>query len=79
MPTAGFRFMRAVRFGLGSTYLLDLAPQITLPVLLIQGVEDRVNPTERNAAILVKALPNAAGSAGRRGLSARGGVARKGQ
>ena len=52
-------FMQAVRFGLSNTYLPDFADRLTMPVLLIQGAEDRVNPTEHNAAILAKALPNA--------------------
>lgn len=52
-------FMQAVRFGLGSYYTPDFAERLAMPILLIQGAEDRVNPTETNAAILEKALPNA--------------------
>ncbi|MEI7710498.1 MAG: alpha/beta hydrolase [Rhodospirillales bacterium] len=52
-------FMQAVRFGLGSYYTPDFAEHLAMPILLIQGAEDRVNPTETNAAVLEKALPNA--------------------
>ena len=37
----------------------DFAAGCTMPVLLIQGSEDRVNPADRNAAVLAAALPNA--------------------
>jgi pimeloyl-ACP methyl ester carboxylesterase len=49
--------MQAVRFGLSNTYTPDFADRLTMPILLIQGAEDRVNPTDRNAAILHAALP----------------------
>lgn len=52
-------FMQAVRFGLGNYYTPDFAEQLSMPILLIQGAEDHVNPTETNAAILEKVLPNA--------------------
>ncbi len=52
-------FMQAVRFGLGDYYTPDFAERLAMPILLIQGAEDRVNPTETNAAVLEKALPNA--------------------
>lgn len=52
-------FMQAVRFGLGNYYTPDFAEHLAMPILLIQGAEDRVNPTETNAAVLEKALPNA--------------------
>lgn len=52
-------FMQAVRFGLASYYTPDFAEQLGMPILLIQGAEDQVNPTETNAAVLEKALPNA--------------------
>ena len=52
-------FMQAVRFGLGDYYTPDFAERLGMPILLIQGAEDKVNPTETNAAVLEKALPNA--------------------
>ena len=52
-------FMQAVRFGLGNYYTPDFAEQLGMPILLIQGAEDQVNPTETNAAILAKTLSNA--------------------
>lgn len=52
-------FMQAVRFGLDSYYTPDFAERLGMPILLIQGAEDQVNPTETNAAVLEKALPNA--------------------
>ena len=52
-------FMQAVRFGLGNYYTPDFANHLAMPILLIQGAEDHVNPTETNAAVLEKALPNA--------------------
>jgi pimeloyl-ACP methyl ester carboxylesterase len=52
-------FMQAVRFGLGNYYTPDFAAELSMPILLIQGAEDHVNPTETNAAILEKALPHA--------------------
>jgi pimeloyl-ACP methyl ester carboxylesterase len=36
-----------------------LGAGLALPVLLIQGAEDRVNLLATNAALLVEALPNA--------------------
>ena len=52
-------FMQAVRFGLGDYYTPDFAERLAMPILLIQGAEDHVNPTETNAAVLEKTLPNA--------------------
>jgi alkylation response protein AidB-like acyl-CoA dehydrogenase len=37
----------------------EVAPKLAMPVLMIQGSEDRVNPTDKNAAVLVKVLPQA--------------------
>ena len=51
-------YMHGVKLGLADGYAPDeVAPRLTVPVLMIQGSEDKVNPTDTNAAILVKALP----------------------
>jgi pimeloyl-ACP methyl ester carboxylesterase len=50
-------FMQAVKLGLGDFYGPDVAHNFTFPVLLIQGTEDKVNPLEKHAAVLIKALP----------------------
>src|SRR5262249_8241541 len=50
-------FMQAIKLGLGDFYGPDVANKFTFPVLLIQGNEDRINPLEKNAAILIKSLP----------------------
>jgi pimeloyl-ACP methyl ester carboxylesterase len=50
-------FMQAIKLSLGDFYGPDVADKFTFPVLLIQGNEDNVNPLEKNAAILIKALP----------------------
>jgi pimeloyl-ACP methyl ester carboxylesterase len=50
-------FMQAVKLGLGDFYGPDVAGKFTFPVLLIQGSEDKINPLETNAALLIKALP----------------------
>ena len=50
-------FMQAVKLSLGDFYGPDVAGNFTFPVLLIQGDEDKVNPLEKNAAVLIKALP----------------------
>jgi pimeloyl-ACP methyl ester carboxylesterase len=52
-------FMQAVKLGLSDFYGPDVADKFTFPVLLIQGSEDKINPLEKNAAILAKALPQA--------------------
>ncbi len=52
-------FLQAARFGLLSGCTLDFAAALTMPVLLIQGERDRVNPLESNAAPLAAALPDA--------------------
>jgi pimeloyl-ACP methyl ester carboxylesterase len=52
-------FMQAVRFGLSAHHTPDFADRLSMPVLLLQGAEDRVNPTDRNAAVLANALPDA--------------------
>jgi pimeloyl-ACP methyl ester carboxylesterase len=50
-------FMQAVKLSLGDFYGPDAAGKFTFPALLIQGSEDTINPLEKNAAILIKALP----------------------
>jgi pimeloyl-ACP methyl ester carboxylesterase len=50
-------FMQAVKLGLSEFYGPDVAGEFAFPVLLIHGSEDKVNPLEKNAAILIKALP----------------------
>jgi pimeloyl-ACP methyl ester carboxylesterase len=51
-------FMQAARYGTGG----DAAPLgsgLTMPLLLIQGAEDRVTPLAMNAARLAEAVPQA--------------------
>jgi pimeloyl-ACP methyl ester carboxylesterase len=51
-------FMHGVKLGLDTSYgAEEVGPKLTMPVLLIQGSEDKVNPLDRNAAILIKHLP----------------------
>jgi pimeloyl-ACP methyl ester carboxylesterase len=50
-------FLQAARF-IASGDMPPLGAGLALPVLLIQGAEDRVNPLATNAALLVEALPN---------------------
>jgi pimeloyl-ACP methyl ester carboxylesterase len=50
-------FMQAIKLSLGDFYGPDVAGKFTFPVLLIQGNEDKINPLEKNAALLIKALP----------------------
>lgn len=50
-------YMHGVKLGLVDGYSPDdVAGKLTMPVLLISGREDRVNPIDKNAAILVKVL-----------------------
>jgi len=49
-------FLQAVRFGLGHTYTPAFASRLTMPVLLIQGAEDRITPLARNASVLREVL-----------------------
>ena len=51
-------FLQAARF-IASGDMPPLGAGLALPVLLIHGAEDRVNPLAANAALLVEALPNA--------------------
>jgi pimeloyl-ACP methyl ester carboxylesterase len=52
-------FLQAAQFGLNTTFTPDLAGMLYMPILLIQGAEDRVNPTATNAAFLAAAVPHA--------------------
>jgi pimeloyl-ACP methyl ester carboxylesterase len=53
-------YMHGVKLGLVDGYDPEtVAAKITAPVLMISGSEDRVNPMDRNAAILAKAMPKA--------------------
>ena len=51
-------FMQAARFG-ASASPQPLGAGLTMPVLLIQGADDRVTPAAANAARLAEALPQA--------------------
>jgi pimeloyl-ACP methyl ester carboxylesterase len=55
--TSSRGFMHGVKLALADFYGPDVAERFTFPVLLIQGSEDKVNPLDKNAAILIKALP----------------------
>jgi pimeloyl-ACP methyl ester carboxylesterase len=53
-------FMHGVKLGLTDGYdPATVAAKVTVPVLMISGIEDRVNPIDRNAAVLAKAMPKA--------------------
>ena len=53
-------FMHGVKLGLVDGYDPEtVAAKVTAPVLMISGSEDRVNPIDKNAAILAKAMPKA--------------------
>jgi len=53
-------FMHGVKLGMANGYDPEtVAAKVTAPVLMISGSEDRVNPIDRNAAILAKAMPKA--------------------
>jgi 3-oxoadipate enol-lactonase len=51
-------FMQAARF-IAEAEMPPLAAGLTMPVLLIQGEEDRVAPAATNAELLAPALPHA--------------------
>ncbi len=51
-------FMQAIKSGM-TFYSLDHPAAFTMPMMLIQGSEDKVTPTDRNAAVFVKAIPAA--------------------
>ena len=51
-------FMHGVKLGLADGYAPEeVAPKLNFPVLLISGREDRVNPIDKNAGVLIKHLP----------------------
>ena len=51
-------FMHGVKLGLDTSYgVAEVGPKLTMPVLLIHGAEDKVNPLDANAAILLPHLP----------------------
>lgn len=53
-------FMHGVKLGLADGYDPDIvAAKVTAPVLMISGNEDRVNPIDKNAAVLARAMPRA--------------------
>jgi len=53
-------FMHGVKLGLADGYdPATVAAKVTAPVLMISGSEDRVNPIEKNAALLARAMPAA--------------------
>ena len=53
-------YMHGVKLGLVDGYdPATVAAKVTAPVLMISGSEDRVNPIDKNAAILAKAMPQA--------------------
>ena len=51
-------FMQAARF-IAEAEMPPLAAGLTMPVLMIQGEEDRVAPAATNAELLAAALPHA--------------------
>ena len=50
--------LRAVSFRLSDFYTPDFAAALTMPVLLVQGSEDRTNPRQDNADLLLPQLPH---------------------
>ena len=50
-------FMHGVKLALADFYAPDVADKFDFPLLMIQGSEDKVNPLEKNAAVLIKVLP----------------------
>jgi len=53
-------FMHGVKLGLADGYDPETVDaKVTAPVLMISGAEDRVNPIDKNAAVLAKAMPKA--------------------
>jgi len=53
-------YMHGVKLGLADGYDPEtVAAKVTVPVLMISGIEDRVNPIDKNAALIAKAMPQA--------------------
>jgi pimeloyl-ACP methyl ester carboxylesterase len=53
-------FMHGVKLGLAEGYAPEqVAPALGMPMLMISGSEDKVNPIDKNAAVLAKLLPHA--------------------
>jgi len=53
-------FMHGVKLGMADGYDPEtVAAKVTAPVLMISGNEDRVNPIDKNAAVLAKVMPRA--------------------
>ena len=51
-------FMHGVKLGIADGYSPEeVAPKLNFPVLMISGREDRVDPINENAAVLIKVLP----------------------
>jgi pimeloyl-ACP methyl ester carboxylesterase len=50
---------RAAAFRTSAFYSPDHADRLTMPVCIVQGQEDRVNPREANADLLAAAVPHA--------------------
>ena len=56
-------FMHGVKLSLADGYSPEeVAAMVSIPVLMLTGSEDYVNPIEKNAAILAKAMPQARSS-----------------
>ena len=52
-------FMHGVKLGMANGYSPEeVAAKLTMPVLMIQGATDKVNPGDRNASVLIKVLKN---------------------
>jgi pimeloyl-ACP methyl ester carboxylesterase len=53
-------YMHGVKLGLVDGYDPEtVATKVAVPLLMISGAEDRVNPIDKNGAILAKAMPKA--------------------
>jgi pimeloyl-ACP methyl ester carboxylesterase len=50
--------MRAASFRLSAFYSPDGAAAMTMPVMMVQGQEDKTNPQHENADVLLPHLPN---------------------